>query len=666
MMTTGIWFRTIFTGLLGGALLLSGTALAQAPATERPPEPLPVAALAALPDLTDPTLSPDGHRIAAQANVDGKSRIAVWDLRNRQAPPRLLAHDNYELRWLRWAGPSRLLIGVLTTARYSGIEVPITRVIAMDTSGNSTWSVRMLDAGRGLVGDTVIHFDPEGRFVLVNNQPTMDQYPAVYRVDLATGESTQVQRPRDGVWRWFADAEGVVRLGVDYSARRIRMFYRERAGEELRRLETMRLPEDDGVVDQVRFVGQNQGVVLTNGVTGRFAVYGYDFATDTRGAAIFEHATADVTAVLVGRNGEVDGITYEDDRQRIHWIDPEYRRLQATIDRALPNKINRMIDRSADQQRLLIWSSAADDPGTYYVFDRAARRMEPFMSPYDGLVDRRFAPVRPISFRGRDGTEIPGYLTLPPGREARGLPLVLMPHGGPFARDSWSFEPWVQFLASRGYAVLQVNFRGSTGYGRAYVERGYGQLGSGMIDDMEDGVDWLVGQNMVDARRVCIVGASYGGYAALWAPTRKPERYRCAASFAGISDLGAMLRYDSRRFTATRYTRALRRQLRGGEEADLAAISPIRQVERMRVPMLIAHGERDTTVPPSQSRNLIRALGTGRAGLESVFYPEAAHGFSRPQDSADFLRRLEAFLARHNPSGTGATAPASPPAQPSR
>ncbi len=649
------------------ALASSSTGFAQQPATPSAAlsaaAPLPVESLAALPGLTDPTLSPDGFRVAAQATVGGQSKIAVWDLRHREAPPRLISHTNYDLRWLRWAGASRLLIGVRTTARYSGIDLPVSRIIALDTSASGVWSVRMLDAGRGFVGDNVIHVDPEGRFVLVNSQPTWDQYPAVYRVDLATGESRQVQGPRTGVWSWFADTDGVVRLGIDYGERRIRMFYRERADAELRRLETLRLPEDEGVVDQVRFVGINRGIILTNGVTGRFAVYGYDFASDTRGDAIFEHPTADVTSVLVGRDGEVDGITYEDDQPRIHWVDPDYRRLQATIDRALPGKLNRVVDSSSDEQRLMIWSSAADDPGTYYVYDRQAQRIEPFMSPYDDLVDRRFAPVRPISFRGRDGTAIAGYLTLPLDREARGLPMVLMPHGGPFARDSWRFDPWVQFLASRGYAVLQVNFRGSTGYGRAFVERGHGQLGSGMIDDMEDGVDWVVGQGIADARRVCIVGASYGGYAALWAPIRKPERYRCAVSFAGISDLGAMVRYDGRRFTATRYARAWRRQIRGGEEADLGAISPIRQVARISAPLLIAHGERDTNVPPSQSRNLIRALGLRSFAVESVFYPEAGHGFSRPQDSADFLRRLEAFLARHNPSGMAApaAAPAAPP-----
>ena len=644
-----------FFGVLAGTLLLAapvGTRASQpaaAPPAPAPARSLPVEALAALPNLSSPVLSPDGWRIAAQVTVEGQSRIAVWDLRHREAPPRMLAHENYSLLWLRWAGPNRILIGVGMTALYSGLTLPVTRIIAMDVSGGNTWSVRMLQTGRGFVADTVIHVDPEGRYLLASSQPSTDQYPAVYRADLATGESEVVQRPQTGVWSWFADARGVVRLGIDYGERRIRFYYRNTAGEPLRRIDTRRYPQDDSTIDTVRFIGTDRSIVVTDAVTGRFAVYNYDFATDTRGEAIFEHPTADVSSVLVADDGSVQGVSYEDERPRIHWVNPDYRRVQATLDRALPGKLNLVIDSSADEQRLLVWSSAADDPGPYYVFDRAARRLEPFMSPYGGLIDRSFAPVRPISFRGRDASEIHGYLTLPPGREPRGLPLVLMPHGGPFARDSWTFDPWVQFLASRGYAVLQVNFRGSTGYGRAWVERGYGQLGTGMIDDLEDGVDWAVREGFVDARRVCVFGASYGGYVALWAPIRHPERYRCAASFAGISDLSAMVRYDARRFTATRYARERRRQLRGGEENDLGAVSPLRQIGRISVPLLVAHGERDTTVPTSQSRSLVRALA-GRNILESVFYPEAGHGFSRPQDSVDFLRRLEAFLARHNPA----------------
>jgi acetyl esterase/lipase len=643
------FFKDLARAFAALTLFLSAPLAAQAPAGER----IPIEALAAPAYLSDPVLSPDGYRIAARLKIRDKDWVGVWDLRaGPEAPPRMFEQGEFDVRWLRWAGPNRLLLGIQLQQRLEGIEVTVTRSISLDTT---TWRAIALETGHGIIGDDVIFVDPAGAYALITTQATADQYPNVLRLDLATGDGTLAQRGIFGIWDWFADRDGVIRAGVDYSNGRIKIFYRAGPGQDLRRIDSRRYPQDGSVIDMIRFVSDtSQGIVVTNAVTGRFAAYRYDFATDTRGDAIYEHAQVDVTSVIMGADGEVDGIRYEDERRRIHWLDPELQRIQGTIDRALPNKINLMMGRSDDGNRILIWSSAADDPGTYYVFDRPARRIEAFAAPYERLMDHRFAPVRPVSFRGRDGTEIPGYLTLPPGQPERALPLILMPHGGPFARDSWDFDPWVQFLASRGYAVLQVNFRGSTGYGRAYVERGYGQLGTGMIDDLEDGVDWLVGQGTADPRRVCVMGASYGGYAAMWAPIRHPERYRCAISLAGVSDLRAMLRYDRRQFTASRYHREWQRQVRGDGNGDLEAISPLQQAARLRVPVLIAHGERDRNVPVSQSRNMVRALTRSRASMESVFYPEGVHGFTRPQDSADFLRRVEAFLSRHNPAETPA------------
>lgn len=647
-----------FAAAVGTAIAIIAAPLGAQPAapTAAQPEPaapptgpLPIEALARPPYITDPVLSPDGNRIAARLTINDRKWIGIWDLRSGiDSQPRLYAQDSFDVRWLRWAGASRLLVGIQLVRRYDGIEIPVTRIISLDVTN---WRGTALQTGEGIVGDDVIFVDPGGTHALVSTQAAADQYPDVRRIDLASGESTVVQRWRFGVWDWFADRSGVVRAGVDTSDNGIKLYYRAGPTEELRRIVSRRYPQDGSVIETIRFVaGTERGIVVTNAVTGRFAIYDYDFATDTRGDALFEHPQADVTSAFRGADGGIDGVAYEDDRHRFHWINPELQRLQGTIDRALPGKINWILGQADDGFRVLIWSSAADDTGTYYLFDRRARRIEPFANPYEGLADHRLAPVRAVTYRSRDGTDVPGYLTLPQGRAERGLPLILMPHGGPFARDSWEFDPWVQFLASRGYAVLQANFRGSTGYGRAYVERGFGQWGSGMIDDLEDGVDWLAGQGIIDARRVCVMGASYGGYVALWAPIRNPDRYRCAISFAGISDVRSMLRYDNRQFAAPRYSREWRRRVAGEERTDLDAISPLRQATRVRVPVLIAHGARDTNVPVAQSRNLVRALTRSGAAMESVFYPEAGHGFTRPQDSADFLRRVEAFLARHNPA----------------
>lgn len=634
-----------------------------APAAPAPSGRIPAETLAELPFIRNPVLSPDGFHLAARLTSQGRTWIGVYDLRLNlgEQRPLVVEQGDYDIIWLRWAGNSRLLFGLraVRTIPLVEEEVSVTRAGSIDLASDRTTP---LIGGNGILGDDIIYVDPNGAYVLLSSQETLTDYPSVDRIDLATGRTSLVQSSREGVWNWFADNAGVVRVGVAYDDRRIQLYYRSGPGQDLRRIASRRPARDGSIIDAVRFPSaSDRGIVVTNEVNGRFGVYSYDFASDTLGAPIFEHPEVDVTSVLVGSDGELDGVAYEDDRPRVHWVDPDLQRLQAVIDRTLPDKVNTILGRSTDSNKVLIFSTAADDPGTYFLFDRAAHDMHGFATPYQRLSDHQFAPVRAVHYQSRDGLSIPAYLTLPPGRGERGLPLIVMPHGGPFYRDSWEFDPWVQFLASRGYAVLQPQFRGSTGYGRDYVERGFGQFGSGMIDDLEDGVAWLAGQGTIDRSRVCIMGASYGGYAALWAPIRNPGLYRCAISFAGISDMGAMYRYDLRGFSAERYSREWRRQVQGETRTDLSLISPLQQVARLRVPLLIAHGERDRTVPPSQSHNLVRALTRAGTPVESIFYREEAHGFDKPEDSIDFLRRAEAFLDRYNPAdapASGAPAPA--------
>ena len=631
------------------AAQVAPAAYAQASASAPTATPIPIERLAQLPIIADPVLSPDGTRIAARITDGGRERIGVWRVGDSATAPRTIPADN--VISYQWAGDERLLVEVHAVVLITGhiiLPVPVRRVVSYDlASGRAT----ALGSGGGLY-DEVIFVAPAGHYVLLSTQTAIDTTPSVHRIDLATGASVRVQPPRRGVWSWFADAEGVVRAGVDYDERRTRIFYRATADAPLRLVDSQRVVRDESVIDMIRFVANTErGIVVSNADTGRFAIYEYDFAADVRGPAIFAHPEVDVTRAVIGRDGTVEGVVYEDDRPRTHWFNPALGEIQRSIDRTFPDRTNVIVNRSRDGNRMLIWSSAADDPGTYYVYDRAARRMETFASPLDSLQELRFAPVRHVEYPSRDGVSIRAYLTLPPGRGERGLPLVVLPHGGPFLRDSWIFDQDVQMLASRGYAVLQPNFRGSTGYGRDFVERGYGQLGLGMIDDIDDGVEWLVREGVADARRVCIMGFSYGGYAATWAAMRSPERYRCAISWAGPSDLRAMLRYNSRSFIPDRYVRQIRRQLHGEDRVDLGTVSPLRQTVRLRVPLLIAHGERDVIVPVAHSRDLVAALTRRNApNIESVFYPKAGHSFTSPEERIDFYRRVEAFLTRHNPA----------------
>jgi dipeptidyl aminopeptidase/acylaminoacyl peptidase len=638
----------------------AGPATASAPA---PAGPISIEDFSLLPFLSDALLSPDGRRIAGRVSGEGAEAIRIWTLNETrdEHPVEIAAGGNESFLW---ASDTRLLITVnvqfLLAIGGTVIPLRLQRVQSYDLESRVMTS---LGPGAGFLQE-VIFVDPAGRYILLSSQERLDRSPNVLRIDLATGASVEVQQAQRGVSSWFADGAGVVRVGVDYGERRTRIYYRAEARAPLTLVETRRNLTDDSVIDAVRFItNTSRGIIVTNAETGRFAIYDYDFATDTRGAALFSHPEVDVIRGIFARDGSLDGVAYEDDQPRIRWLNPERQRLQARIDRTFPGHTNVIVNASRDGNRVLIFSTAADDPGTYYVFDQAAHRMEIFGSPHAELVGRTFAQVRPVTYQSRGGTVIRGYLTLPPGRPERGLPLIVLPHGGPFVRDSWTFNPEVQFLASRGYAVLQPNFRGSTGYGRAFVERGYGQYGAGMIDDMDDGADWLAREGIADPRRICIMGSSYGGYAAIWAAMRSPTRYRCAISYAGPTDLRGMIRHNSRFFLARRYARELRQRLEGEERADLNAISPQRHPEMLRVPLLLAHGENDQIVPVDQSRRLVRALErAGTQNVETIFYPKSGHGFTDATESADWMRRVETFLARHNPADAApAPAPAAAP-----
>lgn len=610
---------------------------------------IPVERFATLPVLQVPILSPDGRWIAARAVADGKTTIAIIDADQPRSPPRAIALGKTTVASLSWAGNTRLLLTVRAAEKIAGgYDLPFLRLIVIDVwTGQS----RIVDRGsHGTYAGDVLYSDPTGSWALVASQDDDYSYPSVKRVDLATGSAKQVEKARERVWDWYADESGIVRAGVAFEGRRWTVWYRDKADEKLRPVRGKFDKDDDSTVDRFIFRGNNSWVV-TNERNGRFGLYKYDLAAGTIGAALFEHPTADIDNVYYeAGSGEIRAVEYEDDRKHLVWMDPALKALQAKLDKALPGAVNLPFDWSLDENRYLIFSEGASDPGRYFLLDRKTQQMHAVVDPYPLIDPAELAETKWVNYTARDGLALSGYLTIPKGREAKNLPLILMPHGGPFERDHWEYDPEVQFLANRGYAVFQPQFRGSTGFGKDFVAKGYGEWGKKMQDDLDDGVEWLVRGGTVDSKRVCIVGASYGGYAAMWAAIRNSDRYRCAASLAGVSDLERMMSYDRKAFTATRYFKEWRTKVSGESGSDLRAVSPITYANRLKIPILIGHGEDDDNVLPAQSRDMVAALTAANAEVESVFYPGGGHGWNKTEDLADWLRRLEAFLAKNNPA----------------
>jgi dipeptidyl aminopeptidase/acylaminoacyl peptidase len=302
------------------------------------------------------------------------------------------------------------------------------------------------------------------------------------------------------------------------------------------------------------------------------------------------------------------------------------------------------------------------DPGAYYVFDRQAGTMTLVAERHPDLSADRLAPMETFKYRARDGMLIPAYVTRPPGAVAgKPLPLIVMPHGGPEARDSLDFDIWAEFFATRGYLVLQPNFRGSAGYGRKYAEAGYGQWGGKMDDDITDGVLQLIKSGRVDKNRICIFGASFGGYAALYGGAKTPELYKCIASFAGVSDLNALVNWEhATKGHEGRYHYAARSIGDPTKDsARLAAASPITYAASYKPPVLLIHGADDASVPVIQSKMMQAALQKAGKDVRLVIYPHEGHTDWTPTDEQAALTEIAAFIESHiDPVQTGAAKPA--------
>jgi dipeptidyl aminopeptidase/acylaminoacyl peptidase len=646
------------TAMFGGM----GTALAQTPispptmastapiAAPAKPRLIPTADFARDPLVSGPQLSPDGKRLLGQFQLNGRKVIGIHSFLGEK---RIMIGlpTKQDLRWYRWAGNSRILVSIARTVPWFGDEAVMTRLISIDVA---TKAMTVLGSKtEGLEGDDLLYVDPKGEWALLSFQKTIYDYPSVSRVELATNKIREVVAARDDVWEWYADSDGVVRAGIGFREISWSTIYRTGEAERFRKIGTARYDDEDAAYDIIRFVrGSDEGFVLSNKETGRFALYKFNFATKLIGERVFASDTNDITDFDTTEDGKnIRSVSYTDDRDRIIWFDTALKTHQANLDAALKNNANWIVSTNRDKSAMLVWTGSASNPGSYYIFRPAEGVMNRVAKINETLAPSELAPTRYIKYKARDGLEISGYLTLPVGRDPKNLPLVILPHGGPYGvRDKLAYDPEVQFLANRGYVVLQPNYRGSDGYGKIYYEKGEGQWGRAMQDDLDDGMDWLAKDGIVDPKRVCIVGSSYGGYAALWGATRNPERYRCAASWAGVSDVKRQLRYQLDFGISRRYRKNWRATVQGEDKFDLRTVSPLFAADQLKVPVLVMHGDADQTVPYKQSKLYADALA--KAGKAHEFYTinDEGHSFSSRVNLKEWLDRIDAFLAKHNPA----------------
>jgi len=629
-------------GWLGGALLVfASSRVANADGL------IPLEQFAAAPAMSSPTLAPDGKHLAYIGYVKGKAVILVHDFGTSSTKPILSGEANgFTVSWCEFKNDERLLCGFHGT-EYQGIRpYGTTRLVALNIDGSQVKVLiqnRNRDREQVQFQDRVLHWLPEDpRHVVIQLDEDGDVWPDVYKLDVYTGSLHMVQRQRSPVVSWMTDRSGVVRFGYGFQPSDRTGIYTARSGEEgpWRIIEKFDRFRDDrfnplgfGVRPNTLFVMAPQD--------GRDAVWEFDLEGSGDVQLVFANKDVDVDgAITWPTDGHLTGFLYETDRPQAFYLDPLAQTAELTAQKFLPGRFASVIASTADNKRLLIAAYSDVKPVAYYLLDLAKSSFVTLMSSNNALEKATLAPMKTVTIPSGD-LSIPGYLTLPVGKDPKNLPTVIYPHGGPYARDSWGYDPVLQMMVSRGYAVLQVNFRGSTGYGQNWFEAGLRGWGTVIHDDITAGAPWLIREGIADPKGMCIVGWRHGRYAALVGVVKEPDLYRCAVSIAGVSDLND-LSYQEGFFYGGRLSA---REFIGANRKELKEVSPLQHADQIKVPVLLVHGEADYTVLVSHSKAMAKELRRNKVPSELVLIKDGGHSLEREDMRLTLFQKLDAFLS---------------------
>jgi dipeptidyl aminopeptidase/acylaminoacyl peptidase len=622
----------------------------KAQATAAAAAPRAVEDFAALPFMEGPRLSPDGTKLASRIAVRGEQLFAISAVFG-QAPPALVRTGGSDINWWRWVNEDWLVLGIGAVDQYEGTDFYVRRAIGVSSDGKKIVPLLFREAAQG--ADDLLWIATDGtpriRLALQRSVYLSDEgfWPQVVEIDVSTGKSKLVVDSHVGVTDWYADGSGAVRMGIGYGndGRSARLLYREGESAGFRVADRADYRKEETLVVPALFLPEG-GALATDNRDGYNALYKLDLTTFATGEKVFGIDGYDIDGIIVDAEGSrVLGVSTTETAPAVHWLDPDLAHAQDAMDKAVGGRRALIVSMDRKRQRFLVHLASGDRPGAYYFMDLADGRLLRIANVNERIAGAKVNPVRTIRYKARDGLEIAAVLTVPAGIEAKALPVVVMPHGGPFARDSEEWDWWAQFLASRGYAVVQPNFRGSSGYGAAFARQGRGQWGLAMQDDLNDALAELVRLGIADPKRAAMVGGSYGGYAALRAAQRDGALYRCAVSFAGVSDLAALLRFDSQFLYSGGGRDWMKKQA-----PDLRAVSPINFPGQFTIPVLLVHGKKDQRVPVGQSREMAEKLGKAGKKVRYIEQPLGDHHLSRQEDRVAFLQALEAFLKEHNPA----------------
>ncbi|MEZ5708219.1 MAG: alpha/beta fold hydrolase [Blastomonas sp.] len=624
-------------------------------------------------DILDVALSPDGNKIMVLSAGPGAITVVQWaDLNGGAGLQRVMSSDGHpnQLRWCEFVANDRVLCSVDVIKTDGVDDIGFNRKIAFDLDGDnmlilgqsaSDYDVRLRQYTGSIIdwmdgsGKVLMSQDyiPEGRSDRIARRN--DEGLGVVELDTRSNKTRKVENPNPmaiGYWGDGADGVRMVAFRANSGTNRnagssYRFDYRLKGDREWRRFGTFEINAEGKTRDfwPLAIDDAANKVYGLMPKDGRDALYSVSLDGQFSFELVFAHPRVDVGGIVrFGQDGRVVGVSYADEHPQVVYFDKYLNGLAKSLSKALPGlPLISFVDASVDEKKLLIRAGSDDDPGRLYIFNKDGRQLAEIMHVRPMLNDFKLSNVEAITYQASDGTSIPGYLTLPPGMErstARNLPTIVMPHGGPASRDIWDFDWLAQYFANLGYAVLQPNFRGSSGYGDEwFVENGF-KSWRVAIGDINDGARWAIGEGVANPEKMAIIGWSYGGYAALQSGVVEPGLFKAIGAIAPLTDMKDWTD-EFRNFTNFR---TMQRYV--GSGPHIVEGSPLQNVGSISVPVILFHGDRDMNVGVRQSRRMEQALKSAGKSVEYHEFKDLDHQLPDSNVRAFMLLRLKKFLDR--------------------
>lgn len=584
----------------------------------------PIEAFAKLPQYGSPIISPDGRKIAATVVANGKPIIYI---KNRDEPnkiyPPIVTADTHFSRYT-WGNNERLIIGLRGTTKVGSTLYNYQRIVSTRYDGSSPIGYKMEADKYGYflqfawtIGQN--EQDKSHMLMALDGDDHTFNLPAVHLVNLETGEKKLVEKNGRGMSHWVADNNGKLRIGIRYkdSNRDYAIFYRETETSPWQELQKVKLANNDRL-EVYDFDPKDNNILLVS----------TDQLEDAR-----ERTTPGIPQKLYRYNLTTRQIEGE-------YVDEVFNRVKATAQKALPGYTINIISWDDNKEVYTLSAYGDDKPEIFFLYDRKLKTMDLIGSAYPQLENTQLAKMQKVEYPARDKYKIPAFLTLPNGQE-KNLPFIVFVHGGPWASDDWGFNNYVQYFANRGYGVLQPQFRGSTGYGIAHKEAGFGQWGRLIQDDITDGVKWVINQGLADPKKICIVGGSFGGYAAAVGLAKTPDLYKCGVSINGVMDL-EKLYDDMAKFGGKNANRDL-----FNDNNNLKPDSPFHLAEQIKSPLLLLAATKDTVVPYAHSTSMHKKLQKLKKPVTFVELKDGEHWRTIDSHQLEIFKALESFLSQN-------------------